>query len=111
MAQTQLRALIYVDGFNLYHALHDLNQPRLKWLSLHALAQKLIPSRSGHLVGVVYFSAFATHRAAKNPGQFARHQTYVRALEATSVECALTVIAERPLTPATSRKCARKLAS
>jgi hypothetical protein len=60
-----------VDGFNLYHALHDLNRPRLKWLSLHALAQKLIPNRSERLVGVVYFSAYASHRAAKNRGQFA----------------------------------------
>jgi hypothetical protein len=89
MAQAQLRALFYVDGFNLYHALHDLNQPRLKWLSLHALAQKLLPSRSERLLGVVYFSAYASHRAAKNPGQFARHQAYVRALEATSVECVM----------------------
>jgi hypothetical protein len=85
MAQTQLRALFYVDGFNLYHALHDLNQPRLKWLSLYAMAQKLIPSWSERLVGVMYFSAYASHRAAKNPGQFARHQAYVRALKATSV--------------------------
>ena len=69
MAQTQLRALFYVDGFNLYHALHDLNRPRLKWLSLHALAQKLIPNRSERLVGVVYFSAYASRRAAKNPRQ------------------------------------------
>jgi hypothetical protein len=89
MAQTQLRALLYVDGFNLYHALHDLNKPRLKWLSLHALGQKLIPNRSERLAGVVYFSAFASHRAAKNPGQFARHQAYLRALEATSVECVM----------------------
>src|SRR6185295_12210515 len=31
--------------------------------------------------------------------------------EATSVECALTVMADRPCTAATSRRCARKLAS
>ena len=44
-------AIFYIDGFNLYHALHDMRQPKLKWLSLRAVAEKLIPQRSELVAG------------------------------------------------------------
>ena len=49
-------------------------------------------------MGVVYFSAYASHRAAKNPRQFARHQAYVRALQATSDECVMGRFKMNPVT-------------
>ena len=33
------RVACYVDGFNLYHAINDLNKPHLKWLDIRAVAQ------------------------------------------------------------------------
>ncbi|MFO1241201.1 MAG: hypothetical protein U1E64_12690 [Sphingomonadaceae bacterium] len=27
------RVIVYIDGFNLYHAIDDLGQPHLKWLT------------------------------------------------------------------------------
>jgi hypothetical protein len=33
--------IAYIDGFNLYHAIDDLEKPHLKWLDLNALSKRL----------------------------------------------------------------------
>jgi len=33
------RTIVYIDGFNLYHALDDLRENHLKWVDLWALSQ------------------------------------------------------------------------
>lgn len=78
------RAVFYIDGFNLYHAIDRLKQNKLKWLDLAALADELIPSKSEHVEHVIYFSALATHR----PTVY-RHRIYVAALRARGVECVM----------------------
>ncbi len=83
------RAIFYIDGFNLYHAIDDLNTPHLKWLSLRDLAQQIIPKQTEHLEGVVYFSAYAHHLSKRDPSKVQRHRAYVAALEATGVECVM----------------------
>src|SRR5690554_4941495 len=85
--------ICYVDGFNFYHAVHDLGRPRLKWANLHAIAQSLVrPERDERLVGVKYFSAFATWR----PDAYARHRQYVAALEATGVDVTMAHFKKKP---------------
>lgn len=79
------RAAFYFDGFNLYHAIDALRDDRLKWLSLSALANLLIPSRDEEVRSSVYFTAYLTHR----PDKLVRHRAYVRALQATGVECVI----------------------
>lgn len=37
------RLIVYVDGFNLYHGLHDAARCRWLWLDLVALAQLRVP--------------------------------------------------------------------
>jgi NYN domain len=86
------RVLCLVDGFNLYHALDALGQPRLKWLDLRAVAQRLVLTRSERLERVVYFSAFATWRAH---GSLQRHRDYVRALEAHGVSVVMGKFKEK----------------
>jgi NYN domain len=77
-----MRVACYIDGFNLYHAIADLNKPHLKWVNLAMLAQSLC--RNGESVKkVAYFSAFATWK----PDQYARHRQYVSALKSFGVEC------------------------
>jgi hypothetical protein len=77
-----MKVACYVDGFNLYHAINDLNKPHLKWLNLWALAESLC--RPGEtLVKVAYFSAYATWL----PAQYARHRKFVTALTHVGVEC------------------------
>ena len=75
------RVIVYIDGFNLYHAIDDLGQSHLKWLNLRALAESLL--RTGEQVKLVrYFSAFATWK----PDAYARHRDYVAALKAHGIE-------------------------
>lgn len=91
-----MRAALYVDGFNLYHAIDDLKDDRLKWLSLHDLGQTIILRRTETLVQVVYFSAYAHFRTAKDPSIVARHRQYVAALQATGVEVVLGNFKRKP---------------
>lgn len=74
------RVCCYIDGFNLYHAIHDLNRPWLKWVNLHSLASSLLREQEV-LEAVNYFSAYATWL----PGAYARHRAFVKALEASRV--------------------------
>jgi hypothetical protein len=88
--------IVYVDGFNLYHAINDLRLPHLKWLNLWSLSKSLLRTGEG-LVGVKYFSAYATWL----PGPYARHRQYVRALEQMGVQAAIGRFKGKP------RRCAR----
>lgn len=75
-----MRTAVFIDGFNLYHALHDLGAPHLKWLDLMALSNALVTSTSA-VTNVFYCSAFATWL----PPKYARHRKYVDALVAHGV--------------------------
>ena len=85
-----MRVACYIDGFNLYHAIDDLQKPHLKWVDLHALALSLC--RDGEeLAKVAYFSAYATWL----PDKYNRHRQYVVALQATNVECHMARFSEQ----------------
>jgi hypothetical protein len=85
-----MRVACYVDGFNLYHAIVDLNRPYLKWVNLSALAQSLC--RAGEtLAKVEYFSAYATWK----PDQYSRHRQYVAALKNFGVVCNMARFSEK----------------
>lgn len=71
---------VYVDGFNLYHAIQALNLPRLKWLSLIALSSSFIKPHEV-LTKVRYFTAIQNHFHDKAQ----RHRKYIDALSATGV--------------------------
>lgn len=70
------RAALFVDGFNLYHAVADLGENFLKWADLWRLGEEIIPSKSQSLVSVDFCTAFF-------PGDFGkriRHDAYNKAL-------------------------------
>lgn len=73
--------MCFVDGFNLYHAIDELDLNYLKWLDLHKLTQAFIMSSQEKLESVFYFSAYPTWL----PNSYRRHQTYVKALESIGV--------------------------
>ncbi len=84
------RVACYVDGFNLYHAISDLERQHLKWLDLRALALSICrPNET--LVKTAYFSAYATWL----PSPYARHRVYVAALKMTGVECHMARFTEK----------------
>jgi hypothetical protein len=78
------RAAVYVDGFNLYHALDDLKRPYLKWLDIPGLMRGVIP-RSQVLKRSVWCTAF---KPTSRDRQI-RHAAYISALEARGVNCML----------------------
>lgn len=70
--------IAYVDGFNLYHGLHQKYQRRYLWLDLEALVRRLRPHDS--VVAVRYFTA----HVLDDPGGLARQRSYLSALSAHS---------------------------
>lgn len=65
---------VYIDGFNLYHAIDKLKDNRLKWLDLKKLANTLI--RQGESLGdVSFFTAVVTW----DKGKENRHREYLAA--------------------------------
>lgn len=76
-----IRAAFYVDGFNLYHAINDLQQPFLKWVDLKKLCGILIPSKTETITKIVYCTAFYP----KDPKKRWRHEQYLAALDVREV--------------------------
>jgi len=68
--------IFYVDGFNLYHGLHDAYQHKFLWLDLVKLAQSLRPR--SQLVTVKYFTASVLNDSHAQ----GRQDTYIDALKA-----------------------------
>ena len=79
------RSIVFVDGFNLYHAIADNPLFRkLKWLNLSKFA-KCFLSSNDTLVGVYYFTAYATWDMEK----VGKHKTYTKALKYHGVDIIL----------------------
>jgi len=72
---------VYIDGFNLYHAIDDLVDDTLKWVNLMLLSKNIL-NQYQTLGSVKYFSAYATWR----PDAYKRHRDFVAANEAEGVE-------------------------
>lgn len=83
MSITQrLRGGLYVDGFNLYHAIDDLGKPYLKWLSLRRLGQRAMAPFRADVCEVT----FCTALFKSDFGKLKRHEAYIAALEAEGVK-------------------------
>ncbi|MCK5688891.1 NYN domain-containing protein [Myxococcota bacterium] len=95
------RVAVFVDGFNLYHAIADLKKPHLKWANLWKLAASYAPQEHQQIVAVYYFSAFATWL----PEPYGRHRLYVKALKAIG---ATTVMGKFKEKDRSCRKCKAK---
>jgi uncharacterized LabA/DUF88 family protein len=80
MTEPQKKLAVYVDGFNLYHAIDALRKPHLKWLNLFTLGTRLL--RDGEALAKVHFF---TTVVDWNPAKQVRHETYLAALEAKGV--------------------------
>jgi len=76
-----VRVTVYIDGFNLYHAVDDLGQPYLKWLNLWKLSEKLAQGH-GKLDRVIYCTAYRD----RDTGKKARHRFYIEALKLVGVQ-------------------------
>jgi len=88
-----MKVCIFIDGFNLYHAL-DGNPAyhRYKWLDVSKMAKLFLPSND-ELQKVYHFTAYPTWMADKT----IRHKLYVQALKSTGVEIVLGAFRRRDL--------------
>jgi uncharacterized LabA/DUF88 family protein len=83
--QDPLIAAVFIDGFNLYHAIDALKNPCLKWVNLFKLSEAL--AGKDYKVGkVVYFTAIQTWDQRKAE----RHKQYIAAQQAVSVETVIS---------------------
>ena len=76
-----VRVIAFIDGFNLYHAIHDLGKSHLKWVDLWKVCEIFCPPPDLVLEAVYYFTAYATWR----PASYKRHRDYLAALESRGV--------------------------
>jgi len=71
------RTFVYVDGFNLYY--RALAQKPYKWLSLYALATRMLPNNQ--IVEIKYYTARVSGN--RDPDEPNRQAAYLRALRTT----------------------------
>ncbi|WP_331026595.1 NYN domain-containing protein [Sphingomonas sp.] len=89
---------IYIDGFNLYHAIDNLGKPHLKWVNICKLGKLLTKPKSQRVVAVRYFSALGNHfSGTPKVHRLTRHREYVKALTAKGVDVRLGNFAKRDL--------------
>jgi uncharacterized LabA/DUF88 family protein len=75
------RIAVFIDGFNVYHALDEREEwHKYKWLDFSKLVH-LFASRNDVFEGIYYFTALATWM----PDKMARHRILIRALELKGV--------------------------
>jgi hypothetical protein len=75
------RAAFYIDGFNLYHPIHEMNEPHLKWANLWKLGELICEPHGAKLVKVVFCTAVPAHL----PESRDRHNTFNAAQRANGV--------------------------
>ncbi len=77
------RAIVYIDGLNLYGS--ALKGSNYKWLDLLSMAKTLMPA-GVELAAVKYFTADLAPHISEDPKTPQRQKTYLRALKATGVD-------------------------
>ncbi len=74
------KVCVYVDGFNLYHAIAVLNDARLKWLNFKSLATSFLKPDE-ELEEVYFFTAILKWE----PDKQKRHRNFIAAQKAVGV--------------------------
>lgn len=76
------RVVAFIDGFNLYHSVHELGTEyrHLKWLNVYSLTKALIHPNRDELNEVLYFTSIAHWN---EPEKRKRHDDYIAATQAS----------------------------
>ena len=89
------KVTFFIDGFNIYHSIKDIQRDRKKncrWLDLYSLCKSYLIGfgKSSKLERVFYFSALPQHLVnTHKKDRIVRHQAYIECLKSTSVEIIL----------------------
>ncbi len=76
MSARKRKTIVYIDGFNLFHALKESKLRKYYWLDIQSLSLRLM-SEMQRLLIVKYF----TSRVTTDPNERKRQNTYLEALE------------------------------
>lgn len=74
------RVMAYIDGFNLYFGLRDMEWQRYYWLNVKSLCEEFAKPPRRRLEGVKYF----TSRIRGDQGKVARQDAFIQALKTVS---------------------------
>lgn len=85
-----MRGAAFIDGFNIYHAVDELNMPHLKWLSYRRLAELISIGHATSMNEVVLATAYFNLSEEKR----SRHELFVRAQIAKGVRIPLGHMAD-----------------
>lgn len=91
--------IVYIDGFNLYHGLHDVSRRTKLWLDVVELGRRLRPR--SRLVQVKYFTAHVLDQ----PSALSRQETYISALRAQNPDLLTVVLGRYQKKTVTCRRC------
>ncbi len=75
MPMNQKKAIVYIDGFNLYYGIRSIRKAHLKWLNVQTLAESFM-EKGTELLAVKYF----TTDIKGNKSDKVRQQVYLDAL-------------------------------
>lgn len=89
-----VRGAFYIDGFNLYHAVDDLQIPYLKWCNFWRLGELVAKGHAKSIEKVVFCTAYFKG----NHGKRVRHEALVNALKLVGVETRLGHTTMEPMT-------------
>lgn len=87
------RTSFLIDGLNLYHSLKNasndlgLMSTGKKWLNIRSMCESYLAAIGGNaqLEQLYYYSAFATHRNALDPGVLGSQKNYINCLKSTGL--------------------------
>jgi len=87
----QKKVIVFIDGFNLYHAIKDQRTyHKYKWLDLSKLAS-LYVTKNERIVDILYFTALATW----NQSKVKKHKLFIKANEFRGVRTIYGVFKKR----------------
>lgn len=88
-----MRGAIYIDGFNLYHAVDDLKINYLKWCNFWRLGELIARGHARSITKVVFCTAYFKG----DHGKRTRHEALVKALALAGVETKLGHTTNEPM--------------
>ncbi|ALR19184.1 NYN domain-containing protein [Sphingobium baderi] len=88
-----MRGALYIDGFNLYHAVDDLGVPHYKWCNFWKLAELISKGQARSITRVVFCTAYFKG----DHGKRVRHEALVNAQAIVGVETKLGHTTTEPM--------------
>ncbi|MES2677032.1 MAG: NYN domain-containing protein [Pseudomonadota bacterium] len=77
---------VFIDGYNLYHAINNLKKPHLKWVNLFNLAKQFArPDHGFEIIQIKFFTAPPLHKSIEVQK---RYTAYIKALK----HCGVAII-------------------